>query len=79
LTACNTTPLYLPFVKIIRALAMQEFGGYYFVKHDAFRDDVDIQSTTKQNATKIDSVFITFHPNDKSKAICIQSFITNFK
>jgi hypothetical protein len=42
-------------------------------------DDGDIQSTTKQNATKIDSVFIKFHQNDKSKAICIQPFITNFK
>jgi hypothetical protein len=28
---------------------------------------------------KTDSVFITFHPNDKSKAICIRPFISNFR
>jgi hypothetical protein len=38
-----------------------------------------MQSTTNQKATKIGSAFITFHPNGKSKAICSQSCIDNFK
>jgi hypothetical protein len=79
LAAFNDTPLYIPFVKVVHALAMREFGGYDFVNNAALRDDEDIQSNTKQKATHIDSVFITFHPNDKSKAICLQTFIKNFK
>jgi hypothetical protein len=58
---------------------MPEFGRYDFVANGALRGIGDIQSPTKQKATKIDSVFIVFHLNDKSKAICIQPFITNFK
>jgi hypothetical protein len=54
---------------------MREFGGYDFVKHSVFRDEGDIQSTTEQKITKIDSVFINFHSNDKSKTICIQPFM----
>jgi hypothetical protein len=58
---------------------MREFGRYDFINNDALRDDGCIQSTTMQKATNIDSVFITFHPNDKIKAICVQPFIKNFK
>jgi hypothetical protein len=79
LTSFSATPLHLLFVEIVRALTMREFGGYDFVNNGALRDDDDIQSTTKQKTIKIDSVFITFHPNDKSKAICVQPFIKNFK
>jgi hypothetical protein len=71
LSAFNATLLYLPFVLIVHSLAMREFGSYDFVNGNLFRYDGDIQSTTKQKPTKIDSAFITFHPNDKSKAICI--------
>jgi hypothetical protein len=78
-TAFNMTSLYLPFVKIVHALAMREFEEYDFVNENALRDDRNIQSTIKQKATKIDFVFITFHANDKSKVICIQYFIDNFK
>jgi hypothetical protein len=45
------------------------FGGYDFANHNALRDGGGIKSIAKQKAPKIDSVFITFHPNDKSKAI----------
>jgi hypothetical protein len=72
-------PSYLPFAKIDHALVMWELGLYDFVNNNEFKGDETIQSTTKQKATKIDSVFIIFHPNDKSKTICIQSFISNFK
>jgi hypothetical protein len=48
-------------------------------KGNALMNDRKTQSTTKKKVTKIDSVFITFHRNDKSKAICIQSFIGNFR
>jgi hypothetical protein len=57
---------------------MREFRGYDFVNNGVFRDDNDIHSATKQKATTIDSVFITFHLNDKSKAICGHPFIKNF-
>jgi hypothetical protein len=58
---------------------MIKFGEYGFVNGNALRDGGDIQSTAKQKAPKIDFVFITFHPNDKNKATCVQSFIDNFK
>jgi hypothetical protein len=38
-----------------------------------------MNSTTKQACTKIDSVFITFYPNEQSKAICAQPYIKDFK
>jgi hypothetical protein len=79
LTVFNTIPLYFPFAKIVQTLVMREFGGYDFASGNTLRYDGNIQSTPKQKATKIDSVFITFHPNDKSNAICIQHFIDNFK
>jgi hypothetical protein len=50
-----------------------------FCKGNALTYDRNTQSTTKKKVTKIDSVFITFHRNDKSKTICIQPFIDNFK
>jgi hypothetical protein len=78
LTAFNTTSLYLPFVKIVRALAMREFRRHNFGKENALRNGRNIQSTTKKKDTKIDSIFIAFHTNDKSKAICIQLFIGDF-
>jgi hypothetical protein len=79
LTAFNTASLYLPFAKVVHAFEMRQFQGYDFVNDNALTDDEDIQSTTKQKATKIDSVFIIFHPNDKSKVICIKPLISNFK
>jgi hypothetical protein len=45
----------------------------------SLRDDGDIHSTIKQRVTKIDSIYITFHPNDNSKDVYIQPFIDNFK
>ncbi len=42
-------------------------------------DDGNIETTPKQKTSKIDSVFNTFYPNDKSKAICIKPFSENFK
>jgi hypothetical protein len=48
---------------------MCQFIGYDFVSGNALTDDGDLQSTINQNATKIDTAFITFHPNDKSKII----------
>jgi hypothetical protein len=79
LNALNSAPLYLPFVKIVHAFAMREFDDYDFANLKALRDHWDIQSTTKQKANKIDFVFVSFYANDKSKAICIQRYIKNFK
>jgi hypothetical protein len=45
---------------------MPEFEGSDFAHLKALREDRYFQSTTKQNAIKIDSVFITFNTNDKS-------------
>jgi hypothetical protein len=45
---------------------MDQFGRYEYVNDNALTDDGGIQFATKQKATQIDSVFITFHPNDKS-------------
>jgi hypothetical protein len=58
---------------------LDEFWGFDFVNGNTLRNDGDTQSITKEKATKIDSVFITFHPNDKSRVICTQLFIENFK
>jgi hypothetical protein len=38
-----------------------------------------MNSITKQAVTKVDSVFITFHPNEQSKAICLHSYIKDFQ
>jgi hypothetical protein len=38
-----------------------------------------ITSVTKQSASWIDSLFITFHTHRNAKAICIQLFIEKFK
>ena len=38
-----------------------------------------MQYTIKQVATKIDSLFITFHTSDRSKADCVQPYIQDFK
>jgi hypothetical protein len=78
LTAFNAISQYFPFAKIVTALAMPESGRFDFVINGTLRDDGYIQSTTSQKATNIESVFIFFHLNYKSKVICIQSFITNF-
>jgi hypothetical protein len=49
------------------------------VNGNAYSDDGNIQSATKQKSTKIYFVFISFQPNDKGKAICVQPFIKEFK
>jgi hypothetical protein len=41
--------------------------------------DIPMNSTTKHATTKIDSIFITFHPNEQSKAIFAQPYIKDFK
>jgi hypothetical protein len=69
--------IILSFVKVAHALAMDQFEGYDFVNSNQLIDEEDIQSRTKQNATKIDSIFISFHSNDKNKAFCIRPFIDN--
>jgi hypothetical protein len=46
----------------------------WLCKGSALTYDRNTQSTTKKKVTKIDSVFIAFRRNDKSKAICIQPF-----
>jgi hypothetical protein len=67
--AFTTTSFFLPFVKIVHSLAIREFDGYNVVNGNPNREEGDIQSITKREVTKIDSVFITFHQNDKSKVI----------
>jgi hypothetical protein len=65
-------------VEIIHILALSEFGCYEFANISTCRDEEGIQSTIKQEAAKIDFVFITFHLNDKNKSISINPFIINF-
>jgi hypothetical protein len=60
-------------------LAIREFDCYDFGNNGVLRDEGDIQSTTKQKATTIDDLFITFHPNEKCKGICVQPFVKNFQ
>jgi hypothetical protein len=38
-----------------------------------------IEAVTKQAASKIDSLFITFHYHRPAKAVCVQPYITDFK
>jgi hypothetical protein len=61
-------PLQLPFVKVVSTHC-----------GNTFANAGNISSVTKQAARKIDSLFITFHNHSSAKAVCIQSFIENFK
>jgi hypothetical protein len=64
----NIRLLQLPFVKVISTPCGKSFtpGG-------------TISLVTKQAASKIDSLFITFHYHRGAKAICIQPYIKNFR
>jgi hypothetical protein len=66
--------LQLPFVKVISTPS-----GETFANPGINNADVPISSVTKQAASKIDSLFITFHPSRSAKAICVQPYIKNFK
>jgi hypothetical protein len=61
-------PLQLPFVKVVSTPCGKTFalGGV-------------IESVTKQAASKIDSLFITFHYHRAAKVVCVQPYIKNFK
>jgi hypothetical protein len=66
-------PLQLLFVKVISTPCGETFTG------PAAGVPGPIISVTKQSASQIDSLFITFHTDRRAKAICIQPFIENFK
>jgi hypothetical protein len=74
-------PLEIPFVKITYSKATNtSWGNPINAGVSAVIPNViEMNSTTKQAYTKIDSVFITFHPNEQSKAICAQPYIKDFK
>jgi hypothetical protein len=61
-------PLQLPFVKVVSTP-----NGKTFAPGNV------IESVTKQAASKIDSLFITFHYHRAAKAVCVQPYITDFK
>ena len=71
----NIRPLQLPFVKVVSTPS----GETFTTPGVALAADVAISSVTKQAASKIDSLFITFHPTRSSKAICVQPYIKGFK
>ena len=80
----TTSPLMLPFIKVINTQSGQGFAGnpgaaYGFGVPSAIVATTTMESTTKQAATKIDSLFITFHTSDRAKAICVQPYIRDFK
>jgi hypothetical protein len=64
----NTSPLQLSFIKVVSTPCGKTFapGG-------------TIASITKQAASKIDSLFITFHYHRAAKAVCIQPHIKGFR
>jgi hypothetical protein len=69
-------PLQLPFVKVISTPCGETFGAPTYAPAGV---PGSTNSVTKQSASKIDSLFITFHANRKAKAIFIQPFIQNCK
>jgi hypothetical protein len=70
----NIKPLQLPFIKVVSTPSGETFGN-----PGVANADIAISSVTKQAASKIDSLFITFHPSRSAKAICVQPYIKNFK
>jgi hypothetical protein len=74
-------PLETPFVKITYSKATNTSWGNSINAGGTvvLPNEVDMNSTTKQACTKIDSVFITFHPHEQYKAICMQPYIKDFK
>jgi hypothetical protein len=70
----NVRPLQLPFIKVASTPSRETFGNPRVANAD-----VAISSVTKQTASKIDSLFITFHPSRSAKAICVPPYIKNFK
>jgi hypothetical protein len=64
----NQQLLQFPFVKVVSTPCGGTFPG-----------NGDISPITKQAASKIDSLFITFHYHLVVKAICVQSYIEDFK
>jgi hypothetical protein len=69
----NSQPLQLIFVKVISTPC----GETITAPGDGVPSP--LTSVTKQSASKIVSLFITFHTDRKAKADCIQPFIENFK
>jgi hypothetical protein len=45
----------------------------------ALASNVGISSVTKQAASKIDRLFITFHPTRSANAIYVQPYIKDFR
>jgi hypothetical protein len=66
----------MPFVKVVHGRTRGEYDGCNWVRN--VHSDPDFASTTKQKAQKIDSVFITFNPDEVSKTICVQPDIEKF-
>jgi hypothetical protein len=68
----NQESLELSSVKKVRVRASREFG-------DNTLENPDFASTTKQKSQKINSIFITFHPDEASKVIYIQPSLEKFR
>jgi hypothetical protein len=64
----NTQTLQFPFVKVISNLCWETFTF-----------PGNIVSVTKQAASRIDGLLITFHYHRSVKALCIQPYIENLK
>jgi hypothetical protein len=70
----NKRPLQFPFIKVVNTPSGETFGN-----PGVANADVAISSVIKQTASKIDSLFITFHPSRSANAICVQPYTKNFK
>jgi hypothetical protein len=70
----NLKLLQLPFIKVVSIPSGETFGN-----PGGANADVAISSVTKQATSKIDSLFITFHPSRSVNTICVQPYIKNFK
>jgi hypothetical protein len=66
----------LPFVKVVQGRVSRESDGCNWVGN--VHSDPDFASTPKQKAQKIDSVFITFNPDEVIETTCIQPGIEKF-
>ena len=74
----------LSFIKIVNTQYGQTFAEYHGAANDLsasaqIAPSSSMQYITKLVATKIDSLFITFHTSDRSKADCVQPYIQDFK
>jgi hypothetical protein len=73
----NQELLELLFVKVVNVRANPEFGGWNWAAHAL--GNHDFAFTNKQKPQKMNSVFISFHQDETSKAICIHSYIEKFR